>query len=401
MARPLIIVGASARAAAFSARDAGFEPWCADLFADVDLQSIATVQRIVGYPHALPALLAASPDAPWMYTGALENYPDLVDELALIRPLVGNAGRALRAARDPVRIARELAEAGFNSPRVSLSAVELPRDGSWLRKPLRSAGGQGVEVWTGAHTGRASDGDPYYYQQRIDGVPISAVFVAADGAAPILGVTRQLVGDGGSGACNATAVAGRARQASYRYCGSIGPQILPESHYQALARAGQVVARRCGLSGLFGMDAIWNEVGVWPVEINPRYTASIEVLERASALRTQIRRSRRMLSIGLHDAACTLRQLPASLGQSDESFAGKLIYYAPCEGCFSSDAARWATQQNLLQSWPVVADIPAAGSGFRQGEPVVTLRAEGASLDQVDSQLRQISTEFEAHLLRR
>jgi len=32
----VLIVGASARAAAFSALRAGLRPWCADLFADLD-----------------------------------------------------------------------------------------------------------------------------------------------------------------------------------------------------------------------------------------------------------------------------------------------------------------------------------------------------------------------------
>src|SRR5262245_61077027 len=55
----LMIFGASARAAAFSALRAGLEPWCADLFADRDLQARCSVARIApsGYPGNFGALV--------------------------------------------------------------------------------------------------------------------------------------------------------------------------------------------------------------------------------------------------------------------------------------------------------------------------------------------------------
>src|SRR5437667_188035 len=68
----LLIVGASARAAAFSALRAGLRPWCADLFADVDLQRACPALRIAGrgYPHGLERMLGLAPPGPWLYTGA-------------------------------------------------------------------------------------------------------------------------------------------------------------------------------------------------------------------------------------------------------------------------------------------------------------------------------------------
>src|SRR5436305_1386644 len=89
---PVLIVGASARAAAASAVRAGLRPWCLDLFADLDLQQLAPVRPIPpgGYPHALADLLPQGPPGPWMYTGALENHPRLIERLARDRPLWGN-----------------------------------------------------------------------------------------------------------------------------------------------------------------------------------------------------------------------------------------------------------------------------------------------------------------------
>src|SRR3954471_8212952 len=98
---PLAIVGASTRAAASSAVRAGFQPLAADLFADADLRQIATATRISPYPEGFADWLRTIEPPGWMYTGALENHPDLIDQLAWIAPLWGNPGEVLARVRSP------------------------------------------------------------------------------------------------------------------------------------------------------------------------------------------------------------------------------------------------------------------------------------------------------------
>src|SRR5438105_75384 len=76
----IIILGASARAAAFSAYRAGMQPWCADLFADADLARRFPVRKVPinEYPHGLVDTLPDAPDGPVIYTGGLENCPGLL-----------------------------------------------------------------------------------------------------------------------------------------------------------------------------------------------------------------------------------------------------------------------------------------------------------------------------------
>jgi hypothetical protein len=105
MRHQLILVGASARAAAFSALRAGLEPYAIDCFADRDLAAVCPAVRIDRYPHDFEPALARAPHAPWIYTGGLENHPRLVERLARLRPLLGNAGRGLQEARQPTRLA--------------------------------------------------------------------------------------------------------------------------------------------------------------------------------------------------------------------------------------------------------------------------------------------------------
>lgn len=133
----LAIVGASARAAAFSAVRAGFRVVTADLFADADLAQQATARRISDYPAGFLPWLREQRVSAWMYTGALENYPRLVDQMSRVAPLWGNSGRQLREVRSPIRLAKCLTEAGLSFPEVVLSSQDIPCDGTWLLKPFR------------------------------------------------------------------------------------------------------------------------------------------------------------------------------------------------------------------------------------------------------------------------
>src|SRR4051812_3998717 len=112
----LIVLGASARAAAFSIRRAGYQTYAIDLFADRDLAEICPAIKIRRYPHDFLASLAAAPHAPWIYMGGLENHPRLVDRLGEVRPLLGNGGDVLRRVRDPRLLAEAARDAGCSFP---------------------------------------------------------------------------------------------------------------------------------------------------------------------------------------------------------------------------------------------------------------------------------------------
>ena len=66
----LLILGAVARAAAFSALAAGLRPTCGDLFADADLARRCPVTAVTNYPRGMADLAEqGTAPAPWMYTG--------------------------------------------------------------------------------------------------------------------------------------------------------------------------------------------------------------------------------------------------------------------------------------------------------------------------------------------
>ncbi|HEX5444917.1 MAG TPA: ATP-grasp domain-containing protein [Pirellulales bacterium] len=368
MQESLTIVGSSARAAARSAVRAGFFVRAGDLFADADLSQFAAATRVEDYPAGLGRVIGSGPKGAWMYTGALENHPALVERWALVRPLWGNPAAVLRSVRQPQLARAAFEQAGMPSPEVRFDPRDVPRDGTWLIKPRLSAGGMRVAVWseTQAHGGARG----CYFQQYIAGMPCSAVYVAAQGRSILLGVTRQLTGQAWCGT------------GGFRYCGSVGPIHLAGDLVGRFARVGEVAAHAFNLVGLFGVDAVVNAAGVWPVEVNPRYTASVEILERAGM----------DPAIAAHRMACETARLPALSGARRQNMCGKAILFAPIR---LSPARGWVERalQQALADPPLVADIPAAGTTIEAGWPIATVFADGPDADAVVSRLQAASRE--------
>ncbi|MEX2173047.1 MAG: ATP-grasp domain-containing protein [Pirellulaceae bacterium] len=358
----LTILGASARAAAFSAARAGFEPYAIDLFADRDLAQRCPAVRIERYPRDFLRALAAAPEAPWIYTGGLENYPRLVDRLAKVRALWGNSGDVLGAVRDPWKMARALGQAGFAYPALATGEAGTLGFGSAIVKPLRSSAGLGVRLATAADRQNARPGasKQHFLQEFIAGESGSAAFVAAGGKATLLGTTRQLLGrDWG-------------HQPEFLYVGSIGPWELRPGEREKLTKLGKVLSRAFRLVGLFGVDFVRTPDEIWTVEVNPRYTASVEVLERLTDQHF----------LALHAAACQSGLLPEQPpASSTNQCAGKAIIYAR--------QAIAAGPQFHQSHASYLADIPAAGQHFEAGQPVATVLATAASTTAVEALLRR------------
>ena len=67
---------------------------------------------------------------------------------------------------------------------------------------------------------------------------------------------------------------------------------------------------------------------------------------------------------------------------------GKVILFAKYRIAISGPFVRWALEGASRQGWPSVADIPAAGTVIEPHQPILTLFAEGRSLEQVEQALR-------------
>ena len=192
-------------------------------------------------------------------------------------------------------------------------------------------------------------------QERIAGRPGSIVFVAADGIAVPFGLSFQLVGDRRFGA------------EGFRYAGNI---LVPADdpifqHDAALCgRASALVAAVAadfGVVGVNGIDFVARHGIPFPIEVNPRYSASMELAERAYGISI----------FDLHVRALD-RDLPsldlASLRRFPRTW-GKAVVYARRD-LILGDTSRWLDDEMLR-------DIPHPGERIGVGQPVCTIFATG------------------------
>lgn len=265
----LLVIGASVRAAACSALRAGLQPTAIDQFGDADLRNIARVELSRQYPADLVPLAAAVRTCPWLYTGALENEPGVIATISRTRPLWGNGPDVLEQVRDPFTLAAAFSAGG--SPcglEIRPHDAPLPRDGEWVIRPRRSAAGRGIERWT-SNCSTVPD-STHVFQRLAHGTSCSALFLGREKAADLVGITRQLHAPGNP----------------FEWRGNIGPIELPESTVGHLLAAASNLVTTHGLRGLFGLDFVVDLQMTSPVplvtEVNPRYTASVELLEFAT-----------------------------------------------------------------------------------------------------------------------
>lgn len=375
----LLIVGASARAAAFSALRAGLRPWCVDLFADRDLQQHCAVTRLTGhYPEGFRRFIESDLPGPWMYTGGLENRPRLLWQWSRCRPLWGNVNQPWYDSRNPEYVASLMRSAGVPVPALRRPGTDTPEGGRWLLKPLRSAGGIGIRFWKPKD--KSWDKNEVYCQEYIEGESLSLLFLGGGRTARLLGVTRQLVGETWLHA------------APFRYCGNIGPLDPRLVQHPSLEELGDLLALECFLDGLFGVDGILREGVFWPVEINPRYTASVEVLEHATG----------SAMLGWHSFVFTHQQLPrlSPLAFPSNRTIGKAILFARDDLHFPADGP-WMTElcsTKPVEELPAFADIPAAEERIEAGKPILTFFATADSVSACEDAMRRIAADLDRWL---
>ncbi len=166
----------------------------------------------------------------------------------------------------------------------------------------------------------------------------------------MLALSRQLVGERAFGA------------RGFRYCGSLIGRGTVRSRSRrcssARARWRTRSTRDFGLVGLNGIDFIARAGVPWPIEVNPRYSASMELLERRDG--TPL--------FALHADACAGR-LPHAPPHRTRSVLGKAVVFAR-RGVTLGDTRDWLRD-------PAIADVPHPGEQIPRGRPICTVFASG------------------------
>jgi predicted ATP-grasp superfamily ATP-dependent carboligase len=250
------------------------------------------------------------------------------------------------------------------------TADECRTVNEWLVKPLASGGGQRIHRWT-----PGDDVPPgYYLQELVEGPPGSVVFIAAGGRAVLLGISRQIVGEQAFGA------------AGYQYCGNIlaGADLALADTASALA-AG--LTEEFGLVGLNGIDFIVRDGVPYAIEVNPRWCASMELVERARGFPV----------LGAHASACAGGGLPVldllawpGAGREGPAAFGKAVVYARRDVAIGDTQAWLATDD--------IRDIPRPGGRIAAGRPVCTVFATGRDAEACHDALAASAMQIYAQL---
>jgi predicted ATP-grasp superfamily ATP-dependent carboligase len=359
--RSLVLAGVTTRALAVSAARAGWRVTAVDAFGDLDLRAVAAVMTLPRNAGARFTPAAAARAARVVraeaaaYTSNFENHPGAVAMLSEGRRLLGNTPQVLEQIRSPLTLMRALSRRGFTVPATRVSPPPVGSPGQWLRKPRRSGGGHGTVAWKHDLLPRSA-----YLQARIAGIPGSIAFLADGRNALPIGISRQLVGERAFGS------------RGFRYCGSLlaggdRPLFDRGDEVASVARAlAAAVTEEFGLVGLNGLDFVAREGVPYPIEVNPRYSASMELVERSGGSSL----------FGLHERACA-GVLPDAMARP-RMVAGKAVVFAR-RAVRIGETHRWAGL--------AIADVPPAGERIARGRPICTVFAEGRDADECRERL--------------
>lgn len=356
----ILILGLSTRAIAESAVRGRYNVLTLDYFGDRDQKQLVenySLMRDFKLAFSAENLLSCSRHLNFealVYVSSLENHPEVVKELAEGHTLLGNMSQTLRKVRQWRTFRSFCHEEGIPFPFTLFCDEPLPKQGRWLRKPLKNGGGHGIAFWQGEPLDES-----YFLQEYIDGIHCSAAFVADSHNCVLIGITEQLIGQkefGGRG---------------FAWCGNILPLALPpheaDSVLDAVKGMATKLTHRFGLRGVNGFDFVLTRPpqgqGIsYLIEVNPRYSASMELVEWAYGLNV----------FGLHVRSFE-GELPSfSLREQPPQphFYGKSVVHARCNAMMP-ETAEWGKRGRR--------DIPFTGEQIRAGHPICTILAQGVT----------------------
>jgi len=322
-------------------------PLVADFFADADTKLTAQACHKLGnlkrgfqwqtLASALEALTEAAPSPPLglVYGAGFEDRPNVLAKIAKRWPILGNDSSVVERVKAPETFFAELARLGISHPN-TVTEPSRAKPG-WLAKHRGGAGGSHIVTRMPRKSGIADDS--VYFQEKVDGRPVSALFAAADNYACVLGFSEQW--------------AAPIRQAKWRYGGAVRPAALSPDLEAQLTDVVERAAPCFALKGLCSADFLVKREGAQLLEINPRPGATLDIFDsEAEPL------------LRLHLQAVLDNRLPTAPLTLPAATAAAIVY-----------ATEPVTVSNTM-TWPEwTADRPLSGERIDKHRPICTVLA--------------------------
>ncbi len=333
-----MVAGFSTRHVVQSAVQAGYEVFAVDHFCDADLRLLA--RGWISFDELddlLPAIGDAvdtfSPDGIIPTSGA--------ECLDLPAPLLGTPADVARRFLDKATTQVFFEELGLPVPaRVSSGrypAMLKPCSGSggWRNRVVESDAD--IAAWVAEFPDV-----PFLLQELAEGIPASVCCVSDGTRAVAIAVNRQILRDEGA--------------FRYGFAGSITPfihQMTPE-----MIRIAEQVVAASGCRGIAGVDMLVRDGEISVIELNPRFVATLDTIERAYGVNL----------VRLH-----LDALSGILPETTP-IAGRVVI----RRILFADRPI-IIEQDLGCHVPGARDIPVPPASFEPGEAVISLYGEGAT----------------------
>ncbi len=287
--------------------------------------------------RALDALSASSPSPilGLVYGSGFEDRPHLLTLIAERWPLLGNDAATVAGLKAPEGFFAELDRLGIPHP---ATTSERPVRRGWLMKRRGGSGGSHIRL-----SRSAREGAEVYYQERVDGRSVSALFVADGKRARVLGFSEQWTAP--------------SKASPWRYGGAVRPARLSAAAGQAMIALVERVTAAFAIKGIASADFMVNGDSPLLLEINPRPGATLDIFDSAA-----------LPLVRLHLDAVMQGKLPRAAPSLDGAMSSAIVF-APgvIRVPFSITWSDWA------------ADRPKAGELIDKNRPICTVWARAAT----------------------
>jgi predicted ATP-grasp superfamily ATP-dependent carboligase len=362
-----------------SAVRAGLRPLALDLYADEDTRAYAErCERVAAGPIGFDArslLEAAERLAPagsgpaLVYGSGMDVAPDLLEALARGRMLYGNPPAVVRLLKTPDTFFDLLRRLAIPFPEIRDTPPPDPEH--WLIKAGCGEGGKGVRFCarTGAEAGE-------YYQRRLPGLALSALFLADGHTARIIGFNTLWTAAGLLPPLPLGEGGGEGIGQPFLFAGAINrAELSPAQREQVQGYLARLVPA-AALRGLNSLDFMLDGATCRVLEVNPRPSATLALYDED-------------FPDGL--LAAHIRAVQGDLGAAGA--AG-----APARA-FRAVFAQAELRIPEVFAWPEwCADRPPPGSLIGAGQPVCTVTAEGGGRRETEALIRHRAAELERRL---
>ncbi len=404
----VLIVAYSGRALAHAAKAASLYATVVDQFCDSDTMAIADATLRLNFPperanaklesackplrklfRQPSAILGGLPPISGVLLGGgCENRPSLIQQIQSFAGETQQLGlpspKSLEQLRDRqfYRSAAEHAGCGFpTSMSVKSFSADQPHTDqrAWLLKSPNSAGGLGVQRIATGQRLPTSLHSKQYCQQLIPGRQLGVTLIVGPSGTRLAGCTESL----SQRDWQPTAPARHLNEFLYR--GSWGPIELSSQQAAQVLRIGDYCASRTGWQGWLQADFIEDASRqLWLLEINPRWTAGMEVLVRAGVCNPV---TEHLKALGRNIAAGP---------SSAQARCAKAVWYADRDLTAAQlHAAATRAQSKLNALSPagsrefLLCDIPSpTGDPVLTGHPGLTVVVKHSISPESQSQLR-------------